>query len=173
MVRNTRPSPAPMGDSVERRSGADTDTDLVEYMMIAVPELSSLASLTPALADLVASKAIRILDLVCVVRSASGASVTVLELEEVESITALRHVEGDVGGLFGEHDIEMASLGLSAGSSALLLMVEDRWAGDLSSAARDAGGRVIGGGRIARERIAAALRASYDEPSIEISDSES
>ena len=127
--------------------------------MVVVPELGTLTDLTPALAGLVASSAIRILDLVCVVRSASDGRLTVLELEDVESIAALMEVDGEVGGLLSDHDIQQAAVALEAGWSAILLLVQDRWAEGLSSAARQAGGRVVGGARVTRSRVRTALEA--------------
>lgn len=147
--------PATTGDS----SDVPVDPDLVEYLMVVVPELGTLTDLTPALTDLVASSSIRILDLVCVVRSAGDDSLSVLELEDVESIAGLMEVEGEVGGLLSEHDIQQASVALDAGWAAILLLVQDRWAEGLSSAARQAGGRVAGGARITRPRVRTALEA--------------
>jgi len=69
-------------------------------------------------------------------------------------------VDGDVGGLLSPRDIETASRLLAAGSSAIVLVVEDRWARALSTAARRAGGRVVGGGRVARPLVEAALDAT-------------
>ena len=147
----------PMGDSNEPpKLPAATDADLVEYLMIVVPELDSLHSLTDVLGDLVESAAIRILDLVCVSRSSSNGRLTVLELEDVKSLAAMQKIEGDVGGLLSQHDIETASVALPTGKSAIILLVEDRWAESLSAAARQAGGLVLGGERIARPRFEAA-----------------
>jgi len=135
------------------------DTDLVEYLMVVVPELGTTASLAPALAVLVASSSIRILDLVCVARSASDGVLTVLEIEEVESLAALQEVDGQVGGLLSDHDIQRAAEALDPGWSAILLLVEDRWAEGLSAAARQAGGRVVGGERVSRSRVRLAIEA--------------
>ena len=41
--------------------------------------------------------------------------------------------------------------------AAIVLVVEDRWAGPLSAAARDSGGEVLAGERIPRLRVEAAL----------------
>jgi hypothetical protein len=43
--------------------------------------------------------------------------------------------------------------------SAILLLVEDRWATDLSAAARRAGGRIVGGERVERSRVEIAIDA--------------
>ena len=45
-------------------------------------------------------------------------------------------------------------------ASALILVVEDRWAQLLSDAAREGGGRIVGGERIPRHRIAQSLRSA-------------
>jgi hypothetical protein len=150
------------GDSADGSSpDVVVDADLVEYLMVVVPELGTLSDLTPALTDLVASSAIRILDLVCVVRRASDGGLTILELEDVESIAALQEVDGEVGGLLSDHDIQKAAVSLEVGWSAILLLVEDRWADGLSAAARQAGGRVVGGTRITRSRVRSAIEAMH------------
>lgn len=148
-----------MSDAARRRSVADLDADLIEYLVVVVPDLGALERLAPAVAELVESSAIRILDLVCVTRSAHGGGLTVLELEDVESLAGLRAVEGEVGGLLSAHDIATASLAVAPGASAIVLLVEGRWAAHLSTAAKRAGGRIVGGERIARHRVEAALAA--------------
>ena len=64
-----------------RRPGARrSDLDLVEYVVIAVPELSSAVAVADALRTLVESAQIRVLDLVGVVAGLDGRS-TVIEAE--------------------------------------------------------------------------------------------
>lgn len=147
-----------MSDAAGRRPAPEApDADLVEYLVIVVPDLGALDRLVPALGELVEASAIRIIDLVCVTRNEHGGGLTVLELEDVESLAGLRDVEGQVGGLLSAHDIATASLAVGPGSSAVVLLIEGRWAARLSSAARLAGGRIVGGERIARRRVEAAL----------------
>jgi hypothetical protein len=146
-----------MGDQI----GADhhdspelsaADLDLVEYLVIAVPQLSSIVSVARALTSLVASLQIRILDLVAVVTDADGRYV-VAEPEQTPGLADLQWVEGDVGGLLSDDDIAVASRALKRGHAALILVVEDRWAQKLSEAARAEGGRIVGGERIPRSRL--------------------
>ena len=156
----TRPLPEPMADPADSAAPyLAADADLVEYLMVVVPELGSMEGLALALTETVASAAIRILDLVCVTRSETDGSLTVLEFEDVAAMAALQHAEGEVGGMLSDHDIETACLAVESGSSAILLLVEDRWAESLSNAARRAGGRVAGGECIARARVESALEA--------------
>ncbi len=62
------------------------DTSLVECLVVVVPEMTSLRSVAAALAELVETAAIRILDLVVVTRRRSDHEVHVLEPEASESL---------------------------------------------------------------------------------------
>ncbi|WP_395656205.1 DUF6325 family protein [Nocardioides sp.] len=139
--------------------GSTPDLDLVEYVVITVPELSSTVGVAAALGDLVDSARIRILDLVGVVVGPDG-RVTVVEPELVPGLARLREVQGEVGGLLSEDDLALASSALQPGTSALIVVVEDCWARLLSGAARDVGGRIVGGERIPRYRLEQAARAA-------------
>lgn len=132
------------------------DSDLVQYVLMVVPDLDALAAIAPAFADLVETEAIRILDVVVAARGADGA-LTVLEVEDVPSLGRLMEVEGEFGGLLSDHDIELVSLTLRAGEAGMIVVTEDRWAEAISSSARHAGGTIIAGERIPRSRVQAAL----------------
>jgi Family of unknown function (DUF6325) len=137
-------------------------TDLVEYLIVAVPDLDGLAVLAPVLAELVERAAIRILDLVVVVKDADG-SITPLELDAVESMAAICGLEGDVGGMLSERDIGLASVALPPCSAGVILVTEDRWAEPLSLAAQRVGGQIIAGERIPARRVQSALAARADD----------
>lgn len=139
-------------DGHEPIEGTTVTPDLVSYLVVSVPDLRSLDRLVPALAELVETAAVRLLDLVVLERGADGV-VDVHELEDVDSLDALRGVEGDVGGLLTEHDIQLASSTLRLGTCGVLLVTEDRWALPLSAAAHEAGGRIIAGERIPPSRV--------------------
>ena len=132
--------------------GLTPDLDLVEYVVIAVPELSSTVGVAAALRELVESSRIRILDMVGVVTSPDGVH-SAIEAEQLPGLADLRSVEGEVGGLLSEDDIALAGSALQPGTAALILVVEDRWAQLLADAARHSGGRIIGGERIPRHRL--------------------
>lgn len=134
------------------------DPDLVEYVVIGLPRLSSSAAVGQALRTLVESSRIRILDLVGVVTDSDG-RYSVTEPESVAALADLRGVEGEVGGLLSEDDIVLACRSLRPGASALILVLEDRWAQELADAARAGGGRIVGGERIPRHRLEQAERA--------------
>src|SRR5215203_6031951 len=141
------------------------DTSLVECLVVVVPEMTSLRSVASALAELVESAAIRILDLVVVTRRRSDHEVQVLEPEATQSLPDLLDTR-DLGGLLSENDIALAATSLLPGAVGLVMLIEDRWATPLSSAAKRAGGLVLGGQRIPRARMEAALVDRPVEPGI-------
>jgi hypothetical protein len=131
-------------------------TDLVEYMVLAVPDLDSMARVVPALAELVDSEAVTILDLVAIEMSDDG-RVTVREIESVGSMTGLESVEGEVGAMLSDTDIDLLSRGVRPGTAAVVVVVEARWAEGLAGAVRSAGGEILAGERIPRARVEAAM----------------
>jgi hypothetical protein len=130
--------------------------DLVEYLVVVVQDVDSLAGVAPALAELVEDAAIRILDLVIVAREGDG-TVVILEPEAVASLASLAEMEGEIGGLLSDHDIELVSLALEPGTVGMVVVTEDRWAEGLSRAARRVGGLIVAGERIPARRVEAAL----------------
>ena len=152
-----------MGDGADRVEGAEeVAPDLVEYLVVSVPDLDALGNLVPALGEMAAGGAIRILDLVAVARDVDGA-VEVLEFEAVHSLAALSEVEGQVGRLLTERDIALASVAIRPGSAGIVLVTEDRWAEPLASAARRTGGRIVAGERVPRSRVEAALADTAED----------
>jgi len=132
------------------------DLDLVEYLVIAVPDLAGVAGVAEALRRLVRSDQIQILDLVTVVTRGDGTHL-VMEAETVAGMAVLDDVEGEIGGLLTDDDIAMAASELPPDTAAVILVVEDRWADVLAGAARTSGGQIVGGERIPRHRIEALL----------------
>jgi hypothetical protein len=135
--------------------------DLVEYLIVSVPALSSLADLVPALVELVDRSAIRILDLIVLVKDDHGV-VSALEPDAVDSLGALRQLATDVT-LLSDHDVAWASMALRAGTAALVLVTEGRWAEPLSTAAQRAGGQIIAGERISSARVESLLAEQHDD----------
>ncbi len=89
-----------------------------------MPSQDALAAIGTALAKLVETAKIRILDLVVLVRETDGA-VTVLELDSVETLSSVRNLGIKVGGMLSEHDLELASFALKPGMPGVVLVTED------------------------------------------------
>jgi len=152
-----------MGRPREWDPSDDVDTDLVEFVIVGVPGLASLDEVGEALAELVRLQAIRILDIVTVVKDSAG-EIEVLELDDVDSLQPLRHVGGTFGGLLSSNDVNLAAAAVAPGTAAMMLLAEDRWARPLSAAARAAGGRVLAGERVPRGRISRSLVDAAGSP---------
>lgn len=146
--------------SVTPDNGADESaevaTDLVAYFVVDMPNWDSLAEVVPTLAQLAASGVMRILDVVVVQRDVSGA-VSVFEPEAVESLSNVRDIEGVVGGLLSDGDVELASLAIRPGTVGVVVVTEDRWASPLAAAVRGAGGQIVAGERVPAHRVEAVL----------------
>jgi hypothetical protein len=131
-------------------------TDLVEYLILTVPSPTALTECVAPLAELVRAGSLRIIDLVVLVRQRDNA-VEVLELDAVPSIAGLCAVDGTVGGLLSDHDLQLAALAIRPGSAGLVLVIEGRWALPLADAAARAGGHIVAGERIPANRVVAAM----------------
>jgi len=119
----------------------------IEYIIVGFPGNQFNGEIAPALADLIDSNTIRILDLVFISKDADG-EVAAFEYDELEELAAFGDLDGEVGGLIGPDDIAHAAEGLEPNSSAALLIWEDTWAIPVVEAMRSSGGMLLEGGRI-------------------------
>ena len=134
----------------------DIASDLVEYFVLVLPNLHTLATVADELAHVVATSAIRILDMVVVSFDEDGMA-EIMEAESIECLAPLHRASPFAGVLLSRHDIELVSLALRPPNAAIIVVAEDRWAESLSLAARAVGGEVRAGERIARQRVELAL----------------
>ena len=112
--------------------------------------------MAPELAKLIESQMIRIIDLVFIAKDSDG-NIAVVEVDEHEALTPFAELDGEVGGLISQDDIEHAAVDLPPNTSAGLLIWEDLWAAPLVEALRDSGGVLIEGSRIPHDLIEDAL----------------
>jgi hypothetical protein len=115
--------------------------------------------LTPLILDLVDRGIIRLLDFAIMAKAADG-SVFEMALSDLEPGHALGAFEGASSGLLGSDDVEEAAKTLEPGTSAAVLVWENRWAAPLAVAVRRSGGQLVASGRIPVQSILAALDAS-------------
>jgi hypothetical protein len=131
----------------------------VDYLLIEWPGRQPEGELAPYVIDLVERGLIRVLDLAVIVKSEDG-SVTRLEIAdvggEVEEFAAF---EGASSGLLSDDDTNEAATALEPGTSAALLVYENRWAAPFAAAVRRSGGQLVASGRIPIQAILAALDA--------------
>jgi hypothetical protein len=113
----------------------------------------------PLLLDLVDRGIIRILDIAFVAKDQDG-SVTGLELGDLKQVSAaFAEFEGASSGLLGFEDLEEAAAALEPGTSAAVIVWENRWAAPVGAALRRSGGQLVASGRLPVQAILAALDA--------------
>jgi hypothetical protein len=128
----------------------------VEYIIVSFPGNHFTGNVAPELAKLVENGAIRIIDLVFITKDADG-NVGGFEIEDLEALAPFAQLDGDVGGVISQEDIEYAGAELEPNSSAALLIWEDKWASPFVDAVREAGGVLLEGSRIPHDLIEAAF----------------
>jgi uncharacterized membrane protein len=125
----------------------------VEYIIIGFPENQFKGEIVPALAELVESGTVRILDLIFVTKDEAG-DVTSIEYED---LPGLGDIDGEADGLLSDEDLDMLAEVLEPNSSGLMIVWEDVWANRLATAIRDAGGVILSGERIPHDIVEAAF----------------
>lgn len=126
----------------------------IEIIVVGFPENQFTGEVAPALADLVESGIVRVVDLVFITKDDDG-TVAALELSELDdeiSVAYLTLVE-ELQGLIGEEDIEDFGDQLDPGSSIAVLVVEHVWAKSFADAVANSGGVLLDSIRIPRQVI--------------------
>ncbi len=115
----------------------------------------------PLLMDLVDRGIVRVLDVLFVTKNADG---TVSGFEAVglddKGVGDLRMFEGASSGLLGEDDVGTAADAIEPGTSAVLIIYENRWAAPFAAAVRRNGGVLIDNQRIPVQDLVGALDAA-------------
>ncbi|MBE7699884.1 hypothetical protein H9623_06105 [Oerskovia sp. Sa1BUA8] len=128
---------------------ATTPLGPVEFVAIAFPTGRVPDGVKVAIADLLGSDVVTLLDLT-VIRKGPGGEIDVVEVEDLGDELDITETQLGTSGLAGQEDIDDVAGHLAPGTSALVLVVEHTWARQFVGAVRDAGAAVI-----AQERIPA------------------
>ncbi|WTW98122.1 DUF6325 family protein [Streptomycetaceae bacterium NBC_01309] len=136
------------------------DLGPVDYIVVEFPGSKFRGEIGPALAALVNSGTIRILDLTFVRKTADGET-THLELDALDpgDVAAFDEVDGTIAGLLNQEDIDLIAAELPADSSAAVIVFENTWAARIAAAIGRADGRVAAFERIPADAAEAALMA--------------
>ena len=130
----------------------------VEYVVIALPGNRFKGEIVPAVAELVDTGIVRILDVAFIKKDADG-NTTMFEYDTLDDVLAFgfADIDGEAGGVLNDEDLELAAEALEPDSSAALIVWEHRWATRVAQAIRDAGGRIVAGERVPDEIVEQAL----------------
>jgi hypothetical protein len=132
----------------------------IDYVVLEWPgAFPDTSEVQPLLLDLVDRGIIRILDIGFVAKDENG-EVTGLDVGDLKQVAAaFAEFEGASSGLLGFEDLEEAAAALEPGTSAAVLVWENRWAGPVAAALRRSGGQLAASGRLPVQAILAALDA--------------
>ena len=132
----------------------------ISYLIVEYPGNKMTGEGLQALVDLVDRGLVRILDLEFVTRRDDG-SITALSLRELDTgAFDISVFEGASSGLLDQSDFDDAKEAISPGSSAAVLIFENRWATEFTQALRRGGAELVAAGYIPQDALIASLDAS-------------
>ena len=136
----------------------------IDYIVLEWPGRQPKGEVAPMILDLHDRGIIRILDIALMVKGEDG-SVAALDLGAAEGNGGggFSDFEGASSGLLGQEDLEEAAAALAPGTSAAVLLWENRWAAPVAVALRKSGGQLVASGRLPVQAILAALEAAEAE----------
>jgi Family of unknown function (DUF6325) len=151
--------------SARIEGGAVNDEQLeemgpIDYVVIEWPGRQPKGEAAPLIMDLVERGIIRILDIAFMVKGEDG---TIATLEATEAGGRFTELDGASSGLLGEDELRDAASVLEPGTSAAVLVWENRWAAPVAVALMRSGGQLVASGRIPVQAILAALDATESE----------
>ena len=135
----------------------------VDYIVVEFPGSKFNGEIAPALIDLVDRGIIRVLDLIMIVKESDGSfdAIEIADLDESD-IGELLRLETHIAELLSEEDVVSLAAAIEPGSTAALLVYENKWAAPFASAVRHSGGQLVANGRIPIQDLVAALEADEE-----------
>ena len=133
----------------------------ISYLIVEFPGNKMTGEGLPILVDLVDQGLIRIVDLLFVTRDDDG-SLRAVELRDLDldGQIDVAIFEGASSGLLDDSDLADAASVIDPGSSAAILLFENRWARSFAQALRRGGAELVAAGYIPLDAIAASLDAA-------------
>lgn len=136
----------------------------IDYVVIEWPGEQPTGAAVPKLLDLVESGVIRIIDIAFVGKDRNGA-VYAMDLSDFDGDGHFTLFEGASTGIIGSDDLAEAATAIEPGTSAAVLIWENRWAAPVAIALRRSGAQLVASGRIPVQGILAALDETEPEGS--------
>jgi hypothetical protein len=131
----------------------------IDYVVLEWPGEQPVGDVVPLILDAVERGIIRILDVAIMAKGDDG-SVAAIDLGDLSGdATSFAEFEGASADLLGQDDLEDAAAALDPGTSAAVLVWENRWAAPIAIGLRRSGGQLVASGRIPVQAILASLDA--------------
>jgi hypothetical protein len=136
----------------------------VDWIVVEFPGSKFTGEIAPILKDYVDRGLIRILDLLILKKDDDGnlEAFETADLDDSE-IGELRSYEAELAMLLSEQDVADLAQTIEPGSTAAVLVWENRWAAPFGAAVRHAGGQLAASGRIPVQAVIAAIEADTEE----------
>ena len=136
----------------------------VDWIVVEFQGSKFTGDIAPILKDYVDRDLIRILDLLFLRKDDAGnlEAFEIADLDDSE-IGELRSYEAELAMLLSEQDVADLAQTIEPGSSAAVLVWENRWAAPFGAAVRHAGGQLAASGRIPVQAVIAAIEADIEE----------
>jgi hypothetical protein len=133
----------------------------ISYLIVEFPDNQMTGQGFPILVDLVDRGLIRIIDLQFITKDSDGA-IRAIELADVDrdGRMDLSVFDGASSGVLDDSDLTDAAAVIEPGSSAGILIFENRWATSFVQALRGGGAQLVAAGYIPLETLAASLDAT-------------
>ncbi|HEY7591739.1 MAG TPA: DUF6325 family protein [Actinophytocola sp.] len=133
----------------------------ISYLVVEYPGNKMTGEGLLHLVDMVDQGLIRILDLLFATREVDG-SLRVAELRDMDHDGELDVAifEGASSGLLDDSDLADAAAAIEPGSSAAILLFENRWARRFTEALRRSGAELVAAGYVPLDALAASLDAA-------------
>jgi hypothetical protein len=135
----------------------------VDWIVVEFPGSRFNGEIAPALADLVDRDLIRVLDLLVLKKDSEGTleAYELADLDDTE-LGELRSHEAELAMLLSEDDVNALAAAIEPGSSAAVLVWENKWAAPFGAAVRHSGGQLVASGRIPAQALLAAIEADNE-----------
>lgn len=135
----------------------------IDWIVVEFPGSRFNGEIAPALQDLVDRDLIRVLDLLVLKKDSEG-TLEAFELSDLEDteLGGLRSHQDELAMLLGEDDVTALSAAIEPGSSAAVLVWENKWAAPFGIAVRHSGGQLVASGRVPVQALLAAIEADSE-----------
>ena len=136
----------------------------VDWLVLEFPGSKFNGGIAPVINDLTDRALIRVLDLLVVKKDPDG-SFEAFEMEDMDDseLGELRAYESALAMVLGEQDLTDIATVIEPGSTAAILVWENRWSAPFGAAVRHAGGQLVARGTIPNQAVLAALEAEANE----------
>jgi CheY-like chemotaxis protein len=143
----------------ERMTDEFEEMGPIDYIVIEWTDKQPTGEAVPLILDAVDRGIIRVLDIAFMSKDEAGNVVAIDLGGDDGAPEGWDDFAGASSGIIGSDEIYEAAVALEAGTSAALLVWENRWAGPIGAALRRSGGQLVASGRIPVQDILAKLDA--------------